>query len=96
MPHKQENPVLGVRKFCNYITLNIHRPNYVDLQSLDYNFWRDVERETNKTTYNTEDELKTMVTAVFSNLNKKTDACNRFQSHLEAMIEAKSDTFENI
>ena len=33
-----------------------------------------VEQETNKTLYNTKDELKTMITAEFTNLNKETNS----------------------
>ena len=71
--------------FCNHFTLNIWLPN-----STDY-LWYAVEWETNKTLFNTKDELKARIMAAFANLNK---AFKRFQSHLEAMFEDNSNFFE--
>ena len=46
--------------------------------------------------YNTKDELKARVTAVFTNLNKEIDgkACRRFWSRLDALVEDSGDFFE--
>ena len=51
--------------FCCQITTNIWPSNSVDSYSHDYYEWGTVEWETK-----TKDELKAMITAVFSNLNK--------------------------
>ena len=52
-----------------------------------------VEGETNKNLCNSKDELKEKIMAAFI---KKTvgKACRRFQSHLEAVVEANGDFFE--
>ena len=73
-------------------------PNSSDCNTLDYYVWDMVERETNKTLYNTKDQLKTRITAAFTNLNKKTvgKACRRLRSRLEAVIKAYGDFFELI
>ena len=58
--------------------------------------WGVVERETNKTHYNTEDELKPKVTSKFTSVNKETvgKACTRFSIRLEAVVEAYDKFFE--
>ncbi|CAI9715721.1 Hypothetical predicted protein [Octopus vulgaris] len=63
---------------------------------LDYHMWDTVERETNKTCYNTKDELKARIMAAFTNLNKETvqKSCRRFESRLEAIVEANGDFIE--
>ena len=55
--------------------------------------WGTVEQETKQTLYNTKDELKARTMAAFINLNKETigKTCRRFQSHLEAVVEANGD-----
>ena len=47
MRHKQENPVLAKRNFCDYITPNIWPPNSTDCNVLYY-VWSSVEWETKK------------------------------------------------
>ena len=55
-----------------------------------------VEQETNKNLCNTKDELRARIMAAFTNLSKETvrKAYWRFQSHLEAVVEAHGNFFE--
>ena len=71
MPHKQDNPVLAGRKFLRPLHL-LHLTAYPpDCNPLDHYVCGTVERETNKTLSNTEDELKASITETFTYLNKK-------------------------
>ena len=82
--------------FCDHITPNMWPPNSPDCNPLDYYVWGAVERETNKTPCNTQEELEARITAAFSNLNKEMvgKACKRFQSRLEAVVKANGNFFE--
>ena len=53
MSHKQGNPVLAVRNFCDHIIPNISSPKSSGCSPLDYYVWGTVEQETNKTPCNT-------------------------------------------
>ena len=81
--------------FCDHITPKFWPPNSPNCNLLDYYAWGTVEWETNKTLYNTKDELKARIMAVFTNLNEETvwKACRRFQSCLEAVVKANEDFF---
>ena len=81
--------------FCNHIILNIWLPNSPDCNHLYFYVLDVVERETNKTLCNTKDKLKARITALFTNLNKEIigKSCRRFQSCLEAIVEANHNFF---
>ena len=57
--------------------------------------WGAGERETNETLFNSKNELKAGITAESTNLNKVTVemTCSKFQSSLEAVVEANGDIF---
>ena len=61
--------------------------NSPDYNPFDYYVWSAFEWETNKTPYNSKDELKAKTIGAFTNLNKETGgkACRRFQSCLHAL-----------
>ena len=80
---------------CDHITPNIWLPNSLDWNPLDYYVLGTVEWETNKTLYNTKDELKVRVKAAFINLNNIIEKTyRRFRSCLEAIVETNDDFFE--
>ena len=87
-----------IENFCDHIILNMWPPNSLDCNPLDYYVWDAVERETNKTPCNTKDELTARIITTLINLNQDTvgKACNRFRSHLKAVVEANGDFFELI
>ena len=63
---------LGCSKISAIIIPNIWLPNSPDWNSLDYHVRDMVERQNNKILYNSKDELKAMIMAAFTNLNKET------------------------
>ena len=58
---------------------------------MDYYVWGVVERETNRHPHNTIASLKAAIVQVMSEMNKDhlISACLRFQTCIEAVIEAK-------
>ena len=93
---EQKNPVLALGKFYKQITPKIWLPNLLDCNPLDNYMWVAVEREPNKTSGNTKDDLPFKITAAFTNLNKEIvgKAFRRLWSHLEALDEANCGFFE--
>ena len=70
MPHKQENPLLAECKLSLIKSpLNIWPPESPDCHPLYYNVWSVIERETNKTWCDTENELKANITTSINKLN---------------------------
>ena len=91
--HKQENPVLAVTNF-----LRPHHPivwllNSPACNSLDYYLMGVVEWDPNKTPYNSKDELKAKIMAVFTNLIKDDvrKAGRIFRSHLAAVTRTRGE-----
>ena len=81
--------------FCNPITPNICLTCSADCNPLEYHVWGTIERDINKTLWNTKNELTEKTTADFTNLNKTVwKTCKRFQSRLEAVLEANGNFFE--
>ena len=88
MPHKQENPILTVRKFLQ--PHHLWPTNSWDYNLLDYYMRDAVEGGTNKT------QRWTRETAAFTNVNKYTvgKACERLWNCLETVVETNGDFFE--
>ena len=88
-----EESSLGCEKISATASL-LTLPDYPDCNPRN-NACCVVELENNKIPYFTKDELKTSITAAFSNLNKDTirKVCRRFQSSLEVMVEANDNIF---
>ncbi|QQP34905.1 Uncharacterized protein FKW44_022953, partial [Caligus rogercresseyi] len=65
-------------------------PSSPDCKPLDYYVWGVLERESNKRAHNSVVSLKAFITVAVANMNRKhlVNACARFQSRLEAVIEA--------
>lgn len=82
--------------FHDHVTPNIWPPSSPDLNPLDYYVWGVVERETNKHAHNTKDSLKAAIGDVMANINKDhlINACSRFRSRIEAVIEAEGGFIE--
>jgi len=80
------------KNFHDHIIPNIWPLFSSDLNPLDYYVWIIVEREVNKHFLNTKDSLKAAIVKIMSNINKihLIQACQRFRSHIEAIIEAES------
>ena len=64
-------------------------PNSPDLNPLDYYVWSVVERDSNKQRHANTDSLSKAVKKAFKNLSSEilSNACRRFRSRLEAVIE---------
>eukprot|EP00106_Octopus_bimaculoides_P001075 XP_014768517.1 PREDICTED: uncharacterized protein LOC106867953 [Octopus bimaculoides] len=77
----------------NYVTPNVWPPNSPDLNPMDYSMCRTVEREINCHPHNTIASLKVQV---MSEMNKDhiVSACQRFRSHIEAVIKAEGGFIE--
>ena len=77
-----------LENFCDYITTNIWLPNSSDCSPL--------ERESNKTPWNTNDEMKARIAAAFTNLSKETvgKAYKKCRNRLEVRVEANGDFFD--
>lgn len=65
-------------------------PSSPDCNPLDFYVWGAVERDTNRSSCNTKDELKCRITRAFRGLQRETvtKACSRFRSRMEAVIDA--------
>ena len=85
-----EEPYLGWQKIsATNITQNIWLPNTLDSNPLDY-ILGTVEQETIKTLWNIKAEFKARIMVAFSNFNQENlkKSSRRFQSHLQAAVEA--------
>jgi inhibitor of nuclear factor kappa-B kinase subunit alpha len=82
--------------FHDHVTPNIWPPSSPDLNPLDYYVWGVVERETNKHAHNTKDSLKAAIGDIMANINKDhlINACSRFRSRIEAVIEVEGGFIE--
>lgn len=71
-------------------------PSSPDLNPLDYYLWSVLERESNKYSHNTIEALRTAISEAVTNISTDhvINACSRFRSRLEAVIEAKGEWIE--
>lgn len=71
-------------------------PSSPDLNPLDYYCWGVIERESNKRAHNSVDSLRAAIVDVCANTDRQhlINACNRFRSRIEAVIEADGGHFE--
>ena len=72
-------------------------PSSPDLNPLDYYCWGIIERELNKFAHNSVDSLRTAIIDVCNNTDRQhlANACNRFRSRIEAVIEAGDGTLSD-
>lgn len=71
-------------------------PSSPDLNPLDYYCWGVIERESNKRAHNSIDSLRASIIDVCRNTDRQhlANACNRFRSRIEAVIESGGGHFE--
>ena len=91
MSHKQNSMLTVKKNHPEYLATSLPRlqsPNFYEASTV---VW-----ETNKILCNTIDEMKATIMAASTNLNKENirKTCRRFQSCLEAMVEANGNLFE--
>ena len=80
----------------DFTSPNLWPPNSPDCNPMDYYVWGAVEKDTNRSACNTKAELVAKIKEVFEDLPRDTvrDACARFRSRLEAVVEADGGHFE--
>ena len=76
--------------FVDHTGPDIWPPSSPDCNPLDFFVWGAVDRETNKSSCSTKNELKARITRAFGGLSRETvtKACGRFRRRLEAVVDA--------
>ena len=79
--------------FIDFVLPHVWPPNSPDLNPMDFFVWSAIERYTKKIPCNTKDKLIIWIKKKFKAMKKAqiVRACLRFQGHIEAVIDAKSD-----
>ncbi|QQP36709.1 Uncharacterized protein FKW44_021883 [Caligus rogercresseyi] len=96
MLFEASRPKLALRQFTHVLNEGDVPPSSPDCNPMDYNVWGVLERESNKHSHISIVSLKASIVEVVARMNREhlVNACTRFWSRPEAVIEAEGGWFE--